>query len=61
MYSHFSLADGAEEYFAHTACDVCHTWIGGGRYDVVALVHGANGRTDVCELSVCVDCVLEVD
>ena len=57
MYSNFSLADGSEEYFAHTACDVCHNCLGGGRYDMVAL----DDAGDVCTLSVCVDCVLEVD
>ena len=57
MYSNFSMTDGAEEYFASTACDVCHTWLGGGRYDIIAL----NDAGDVCELSVCVDCVLECE
>jgi len=56
MYQHFSLIDGAEEYFSRSLCDVCKTWLAGGRYDAIAL----DDNDDVVELSLCVDCLLEV-
>ena len=56
MYQHFSLIDGAEEYFSRSLCDVCKTWLAGGRYDATAL----DENDDVVELSLCVDCLLEV-
>ena len=58
MYHHLSLIDGVEYFLypAHSLCDVCNTGKAGGRYDAIAL----DDNDDVVELSLCVDCVLEV-
>ena len=56
VYGRFSLTDGAEEYFSHWPCELCWNGMSGGRYDATAL----DDNDDVVELSLCVDCLLEV-
>ena len=57
MYKLFSMRENAEEYFSRFPCDLCLTDVSGGRYDYIA----RDDDDDVVELSLCGDCVDEVE
>ena len=57
MYKLFSMRENAEEYFSRFPCDLCLTDVSGGRYDYIA----RDDDDDVDELSLCVDCVYDVE
>ena len=61
MYKYFSMttdADGnSESYFSCASCDLCHSTLGGDRYDYTA----RDNNDDIVELSLCVDCVYDVE
>jgi hypothetical protein len=56
MYTHFSMKDAAPN-FGSCACELCHTSIVGERYDYIA----RDVNDDIVELSICVDCVFDVE
>ena len=62
MYTNFSMVtdddDGNNEhYFSSSSCDLCQSSLGGDRYDYVA----RDVNDDIVELSICVDCVYDVE
>ena len=56
MYKIFAMDDG-EEYFSWHACELCHSTLGGGRFDYI----GIDDDDEQTELSICVDCVMDVE
>jgi hypothetical protein len=62
MYKIFAMVtddnDGSKEhYFSWASCELCHSNLGGDRYDYIAW----DDKDDKWELSICVDCVMDVE
>jgi len=55
MYQYFSMKDAAPNFGSYP-CELCHTSLAGERYDYIAF-----DNDDVVELSLCVDCVYDVE
>ena len=55
MYQYFSMKDVAPNFGSYP-CELCHTSSAGERYDYIAF-----DNDDVVELSLCVDCVCDVE